>query len=131
MSNAVSKKSHPVYMSESVFKAFIEYASKQYPLKSYEVWENALVEYMAKHPTAGVNITVQRQIKESLPSKIELLRMSVIETKLKVLMEKVNYGEGDQNWLRETIGREVKRGLKIKAPTETFLSLLEEAAKHV
>jgi len=127
----VARKTHGVYIGSEVFEAFTEYASKQYPLKSCEVWEKALTEYMETHPRESVNITIQQRIKAELPNRMDLLRMSMIEAKLRALIEKTGCGEVDQNWLKEAIGKETKKGLKIKKPTENFISLLEEAVKHI
>jgi len=57
--------------------------------------------------------------------------MSLIEKHLKLYMKRLVEKDGNSEYLRRTISKEVKRGVKIKKPSPEFLELLEEAVKLI
>jgi len=96
-----------------------------------ETVEEALIEYMKNHPLEGTPIVIQNQIKSSINDKLKILQISLIEKPLRLYMTRLTDGDGDPDFLRKNISKEVKRGIKIKTPPPEFLALLMEADKLI
>jgi hypothetical protein len=131
LSEAVPRKTHGLYVGESIFKAFTEYAAKHYPMKSYEVWEKALIYYMKNHPLEDISIIIQGQVKSETTDRLEAVHMALLEKYLRLHMCRLVEKDGNPEYLRRVISKEIKQGVKIKHPSPKFLELLEEAVKLI
>ena len=118
------------HMRESVAKAGRSYARRS-GLAVGDFAEKAFISYMENHPLEGTPIIIQNQIKSDIVDRLEVIQMSLIEKHLRLYMKRLVDKDGNPEYLRRTISKEVKRGVKIKKPSPEFLELLEEAVKLV
>ena len=117
-------------MRESIAKAGRFYARRS-GLAVGVFAEKAFISYMENHPLEGIPIVIQNQIKSDIVDRLEGVHMGLIEKHLRLYMKRLVDKDGNPEYLRRTISKEVKRGVKIKKPSPEFLELLEEAVKLV
>ena len=118
------------HMRESIAKAGRLYA-KQSGVAVGVFAEEAFISYMENNPLEGMSIVIQNQIKSDIVDRLEVVQMDLIEKHLRLYMKRLVEKDGNSEYLRRTISKEVKRGVKIKKPSPEFLELLEEAVKLI
>lgn len=117
-------------MTQSIADAGRRYA-KLSGFKSGEFAEKAFIYYMENHPLEDVPIIIQNQVKSEIVDRLEVVRMTLIEKRLKLYMKRLVDKDGNSEYLRRTMSKEIKQGLKIKHPPPEFVTLLEEASELV
>ena len=133
MDEVVSRKTNGVYMSEEIFKAFTQYATRKNPRRACQVWEDALSSYMVANPVDGVMVRLH-QISVALPNRRDKVRMRTVIGKLEIFMElidKMKLNGGDPSKLRDKLSTWVIRGTEIKNTSEDFITVLEKASNYV
>jgi len=118
-------------MTPSIASAGRTYAKKA-GLGSGEFAEKAFTEYLKNHPVEDIIIIIQQQIKSRLPSRQKKLAMSLITRDAEYAMKRLDELEdGYYPELKEVLIKCLRRGVKIKEPTEKFVELLERVETYV
>jgi len=117
-------------MRGSVAKAAREYARRAL-IPTGQFAEKAFINYMETHPLDSNPLLVENVVESNLLGRVEQTQMTLIEKKMRLILERLSSGVGDAAFLRESLAKEIKRGTRIKKPSEPFVALLEEAVKHI
>lgn len=125
-----NKISRSIYISRNVIEGFTRYA-KLTPEGVAHHLEKAFIEYMINHPLEGIPIIIQNEVKSGVEDKLKEVQIHLVEKPLRLYMQRLTDKDGDLEFLRRAILKELKRGLKIKNPPDGFVDLLVEAKNLV
>ena len=131
MPSEEQRNNQSFHMKPSIALAGREYARLS-RLCNGELVEKAFIEYMKNHPPDNGTIIIQQIIKSDLPSRQEKLTMQLITRDAEYAMKRLDELEdGYYPELKEALIKCLRRGVKIKGPTEKFVELLERVETYV
>ena len=130
--NGVEKKSNQSFhMRPSIAKEGRDYAHAA-KISTGDFAEKAFVEFMVNHPLDMRVVVLQSTVSEELPSKLEVIQMKLLTREIRFVLEALESAEPHvKGGLLNRLVKALNKGVILRNPSDDFVTLLEEAIKHI